>query len=183
MRHKFGLLLGMELIFEPSKWHACTEDNWKTCDKASNCYSYALNNPEYYWSQPGMGFVKTAPPPYIDSFNAFFEGYSLKEFEDFMIKGAVSDGLIQVAEPIDREGYYLVALFFKNHPSNFDLHWYRKDDDGTWSHKNGWEPASRLDTQGNVIHGVSKAPDPDFPIFGSYFLVPRKGITLTKKSR
>ena len=128
-----------------------------------------------------MGFIKALPPPYVDSFNKFFEDYTLKEFMDFMIKGAVSDGLIQVTEPIDKDSYYLVALFFKDHPSNFDLHWYRKDDDGTWSHKNGWQPVSNLDAKGHVIKDVSKAPDPDFPIFGSYFLVPRQGIVLTKK--
>ena len=170
-----------KLIYEPSKWHACTKADWQTCDKAANCYSYALNNPKYYWSQPGMGFIKTDPLPYIDSFNVFFKDYSLKEFMDFMIKGAVSDGLIKIDGLIEREGYYPVALFFKDHPSNFDLHWYRRDDDGAWSRKNGWEAVTNRDSRGKVITDVSEAPDPDFPIFGSYFLVPREGILLTKK--
>jgi hypothetical protein len=75
-----------------------------------------------------------------------------------------------------------VALFFKDHPNNFDLHWYRKDDNGTWSHKNGWQVVSNKDASGNALTVVAKeSPDSDFPIFGSYFLVPRQGIKLTKK--
>jgi hypothetical protein len=101
----------LPLTYDPSKWHACTDHDWQICDKAANCYSYALNNPQYYWSQPGMGCIKTMPPPYIDSFNEFFKNYSLQEFMDFMIKGSVDDGLIHVDDLVEKEGYYPGGTF------------------------------------------------------------------------
>jgi len=43
------------LTFDPTKQHACIDHPEETCDKAPFCYAYALNNPEDYLSQPGMG--------------------------------------------------------------------------------------------------------------------------------
>jgi hypothetical protein len=128
-----------------------------------------------------MGFVKSLPLPYFESFNSFFEGYTLQEFMDFMINGAVRDGLIKTDKPQNGKDYYTVALFFKDHPHNFDLHWYRFDDDGTWSHKNGWQLVTNKDSNGKIIIDVTIPPDPFFPVFDAYFLVPREGIVLTKE--
>lgn len=33
----------------------------------------------------------------------------------------------------------------------WDFHWYRQDDDGTWSHKPGRTPSRRTDESGNII--------------------------------
>lgn len=98
-----------------------------------------------------------------------------------MLKGAVEDGLAQVDGLVSKDGYYLIAVFFKNHPSNFNIHWYRQDDDETWSHKNGSDAVKSRDSNGNIIHDPRDVIDPDYPIFGSFFLVPRAGIVLTKK--
>lgn len=171
----------LPITFDPTKWHACIDHPEETCDKAPFCYAYALNNPEDYLSQPGMGWVRSFPQPYYDSFNKFFENYSLKEFMSFMLKGAVEDGLTQADNLVRKDGHYSVAVFFKNHPSNFNIHWYRQDDDGTWSHKNGSDAVKNRDNNGNVIHDPRDVIDPDYPIFGSFFLVPRSGIVLTKQ--
>jgi len=100
-----------------------------------------------------------------------------------MFKGAVGDGLTPVADPVNKEGHYLVAVFFKDHPSNFNIHWYRHDDDGTWSHKDGSHIVKDRDDNENIIHDPRDVVDLSYPIFGSLFLVPRSGIVLTKKFR
>ncbi len=166
------------ITFEPKRWHSCTEADWQNCDKASNCYSYILDQPDYYWSQPGMGYVRTKPLPYFTSFNDFFKDFSLKDFMTFMLRGAVKDGLVRIPAGLNHDGYYTAALYFKEQPDNFDLHWFRQDDDGTWSHKDGWRSVSNLDDSGKIITDVSDAPLKEYSLFGSYFLVPRNGIHL-----
>lgn len=42
---------------------------------------------------------------------------------------------------------YLYLLYF----SGFDYHWYRLDDDGTWSHKPGQTKITKKDYGGNAI--------------------------------
>ena len=95
-----------------------------------------------------------------------------------LIRGAAEDGLLRVERAVDCEGYYLAALFF--HDTEKDFHWYRKDADGYWSHKDGWGPASNTDNNGNLILDPRVAPCPAYTVFGGYFLVPQEGVTITK---
>ncbi|MFA4845360.1 MAG: hypothetical protein WC654_02270 [Patescibacteria group bacterium] len=168
-----------KITFEPKKWHACTQNDWQTCESGVNCYSYVLDRPDYYWSVPGEGFVKTRAEKYFVSFNAFFSGFSQEDFHKHMIQGAMKDSLIHVEEPVERPGYYLSALFFAM--NEYDFHWYRKDDDGFWSHKNGWHPVKETDDAGNHISDPRTCAHSEYPIFGGYFLAPRDGVTLTKR--
>lgn len=46
-------------------------------------------------------------------------------------------------------GYYKVALVIA---PNRDYHWYRKNYDGTWSHKPGGTAVTNLDRKGNLIY-------------------------------
>lgn len=165
-----------DLIFTPEDWHACSESTYKTCTKGVNCYSYALNEPEYYWSVPGLGYAKTKAQHYFDSFKAYIKDMSLLDFREMLISGAIHDGLIQTDTPEDRDGYYSVALFF---PANdFNFHWYRQDNNGMWSHKDGWKQVSNVDDGGNVIHDPREAQSASYPLLGSFYLAPRQGIVL-----
>ncbi len=146
-----------------------------------NCYTYALNNPSYHWSVPGLGFVKSFPQPYYDSFNVQFKGVSLDAYRNRIIQGALADGLRAVTDPIPQDGYYLVALRFNDDPKSLDFDWYRQDDDGLWSHKDGWHRPTNLDSEKQVITDPRYLADRDYPVFASFFLVPRAGIVLTKK--
>lgn len=164
---------------EPDKWHSCDEHDGMKCALGVNCYSYALNNPEYYWSQPGYGFVKKGARNYIDDFNKYFSELSVEDFRNQMIAGAIRDGLILTDSPKNSESHYATALFFADRDTDFDLHWYRLDDNGIWSHKNGWSRVTDLDDEGKVIIELNTAPNIEYPVFGAYFLVPRKGISIT----
>lgn len=168
----------MKLVFEPEKWHVCSEEPWQICQDISNCYSYALNKPGYYWSVPGMGYVKMAGQKFINLATDIFQQYSLQDFQIVLKAGAEADGLISVDAPTVKEGYYLTALVFSDNPDNLDFHWHRQDDDGVWSSKNGWHKPSRKDAKGNLIQDPRDAQDSDYPIFGGFFLVPRAGAIL-----
>lgn len=69
------------------------------------------------------------------------------------------------------EGSWMVALglsyhcpswdIFKLFPHMYDYHWWRKDEDGTWSHKLGANPISYTDNDGSPIYdpeNCSRAP-------------------------
>lgn len=170
----------MELIqFQPERWHDCHETDSLACEDGVNCYSYILNEPKYFWAVPGEGFVKAPTGQYFQSFDKKFERLSFADFCESLIRGAIEDGLIPVETATDRNGYYLAALFFAE--GEKDFHWYRKDDDGYWGHKNGREAASNLDGSGARIENPLNVRDARYPIFGGFFLVPRGGITLTKR--
>ncbi len=165
--------------FQPNSWHACAEDDYKECEEASNCYSYALNEPKYFWSVPGLGFVKAKTKDFFASFNAYFNDFSFEDFRKELIQGAIEDGLIPINQLEERPGYYPAALFFPE--DGYDFHWLRRDDDGTWSHKDGWRIAKNSDDNGKVITDPQKVILAEYPIFGGFFLVPRSGVMLAKK--
>lgn len=164
-------------VCEPDEWHACTKNSWRVCTEGINCYSYALNRPDYYWSVPGFGFTKTEGQKYIDAFDSLFGNYSLGDFQKALQEGAARDGLIPVIEATNREGYYLTALFFA--AEHHDFHWYRKDDNGFWSHKNGWNKVSDRDEAGKRITDPREAINASYPVFGGFFLMPKNGVVLS----
>ncbi|MGF7228556.1 MAG: hypothetical protein ACQR33_01075 [Candidatus Saccharibacteria bacterium] len=165
--------------YNPAQWHACVDHDYMTCRDGVNCYSYALNAPQYYWSVPGHGFVREVAQEYYREFVAFFETYAIDAVRRALLDGAAHDGLLPVDGDDEREGYYRVALVFAA-GNNSDFHWYRQDDSGLWSHKNGWHPATNKDDDGRLITDPQTATRHDYPIFGGYFLVPNTGIVLTK---
>lgn len=170
----------IKLRFDPAQWHACVGDDGSTCLKAANCYAYALNEPGYHWAVPGYGFCAEPADDFFKKFNNLFSGYSAEKFRQALIDGAVSDGLEIVDGIVVRDGYYMAALFFTDKAGDLDFHWYRQDDDGTWSHKNGWRAVTNKDDAGAMIVDPRLAKSTEFSIFGSYFLVPRAGVVLSK---
>ncbi len=170
--------MNTSLTFEPKKWHYCSEDEKEYCINGVNCYSYVLNNPNYFWSVPGLGFIQVSWNVFATSFNNYFKKVSLKDFRKTLIDGAIADGLIKIGQPINTPNYYLAALFFPKKEKDF--HWYRQDNE-TWSHKDGSQPAVNKNENGELIFDPKKDAKKNYPIFGGYFLVPIKGIKLTKK--
>lgn len=169
----------MQLTFNPAEWHACEDVELTTCEQNANCYSYALNHPDYYWAVPGMGFAKTNTKHFLKSATKVFEAFSTdEEFRQAMIEGSKQDGLLPTSEPKAHKGYYLVALFIADRAGDRDFHWYRQDDDGTWSHKDGRGAPVNKDAQGNAIRDPREIDHASYPVFGGFFLVPRQGVEL-----
>jgi acyl-coenzyme A thioesterase PaaI-like protein len=142
------------LSFEPNQWPG--EDN----AEGSNCYSYALDQKDYHWAIPGHEFFSgIAYEEYAHKFNAYFTPFKFrtKEFQRAIVDGAIRDGLEWVRDdPIERDGYSLLALFFPTKEEHYnDFHWYRKDDGGRRSQKRGVYQAQEIDDAGDPIDKVT----------------------------
>jgi hypothetical protein len=83
-----------------------------------------------------------------------------------------------------KEGHWKVALVIAPTDENgvYDYHWYRLNEDGTWSHKPGAFPVTNLDGSGNIITDpkIANRNSIDgtlsYSIFVGYFEVGKCGI-------
>jgi len=100
----------------------------------NNCYNYACNIQPGTFAQPGTaGGYNTPTAVNCDEYT----------------KAAKSDGLIEVdCDRLCPFCCYKVALVVA--PGD-DFHWYRQENNGTWSHKPGGTPAVNTDASGNPI--------------------------------
>ncbi len=115
----------------------------------ANCYAYALNQPRLGKAVPGQ-LCETDPSGLRP------EDYNEENFKALLEK----DGLIEIKPPdtpddYDCENYHMIAVVAGmkardgRHP---DFHFYRRDCDGSWSHKEGDEGApSDIDDHGGPI--------------------------------
>lgn len=167
----------MSPVYNPLAWHTCLGHDVATCDQGINCYSYALNQPDYFWSVPGHGRIKAPNWQFHEAFNTFFKSYSIRQVRQALQEGAERDGLIPTDEPTSQQGYYLTALVFAPDNST-DFHWYRQDAGGLWSHKNGWQSVTNTDDDGVLIIDPRRAARRDYPHFAGFFLVPNAGVRI-----
>lgn len=56
---------------------------------------------------------------------------------------------VDSADHVAKSGNWVVALVYAT--DGTDYHWYRRNDDGTWSHKPGSTPIISWDASGNTI--------------------------------
>lgn len=141
---------------------------------SANCYAYAANddgNPAAMVSHPG--FYSTGS----------FMDQNAGSDTDAVIKGMESDGFT----PLDRlpsrpsKDFYLVALAFDTATPDHDFHFYRRDRDGTWSHKIAWNRISNRDASGAVIRNLEAADrrgrgEHNYTDLRGYFYAPREGL-------
>lgn len=154
--------------YEPDSWNDGNGDQY-----SNNCYDYAVDKksgqPVPHKSQPGDGSGRRLTS--LDCNNPA---------DDTGVDDAAErDGL----KPSDRDsdcdpGCWKVALVI----SPDDYHWYRQDDDGSWSHKPGHGEATNKDASGNDISDPEAADRDygwtDYSTFCGYFCVCRDLITV-----
>lgn len=162
---------------QKTPWHACQDEaSSLSCSEGVNCYSYALRRPDLHWSVPGYGFAHEQRQSYRDRFRATFNDFSLNTFRSALIQGAKRDGLIEISYLENHPKEHVVALVF---PTTIrDFHWYRREEDGRWSHKNGWRDVSFVDEIGAEILEPREAVSSSYPLFGGFFLVPNTGVNI-----
>ena len=105
---------------------------------------------------------------------------------------AMSDGLTAGVEKQCSGCTHLVALVIApggssgSKPMISDYHWYRLDDNGHWSHKPGWTPATKLDASDNTIPNPETADRYyegedyilDYSIFCTYYCVDKDVVKI-----
>ena len=117
--------------YDPGYWN-----DGGTVQYGNNCYSYACNRPTLPGGKPRP---RGKPQP----------GGGCGADCNSVIAGAKKDGLIDPA-PDDScpSGFHPVQAVVD---PGVDYHWYRRDDNGNWSHKPGWGNATDRDASGNPI--------------------------------
>lgn len=102
--------------------------------RKNNCYNYANNKATDTFAQPGR--AAGAEIPYSSCFHAH--------------DAAVADGLEPIADYPNTLMDFKTGVALVVAPGR-DYHWYRLNEDGTWSHKPGQGSATNRDNSGNVI--------------------------------
>jgi hypothetical protein len=126
--------------YEPNWWNDAGQKQF-----GNNCYNYSTNYRTDTFAQPGLAA------------GAEYTAFTCAS----MRPAAVADDLIAKPGAKNRcpEDGHLVALVIA---PGFDFHWYRKGEDGMWTHKPGDTPATNVDNSGHLI------PDPRTADRGPY---------------
>lgn len=180
-------LSGYELPYNTSAWNDpdTQDDDNVHIQYYTNCYGYAFNNQtlcgidvigidsmEHSYTlnmQPGLlGGV----------FNEFLFYYpawlilspsDLKELLGLDAQATTGMTLVKTTKnAVCPTGTYKVALVYN--PNTLDYHWYRQDSDGTWSHKPGKSPVTKLDDAGNPIIDPQYAATSYSTFVGYYYV-------------
>jgi len=126
--------------YEPAWWNDGGQKQFN-----NNCYNYSTNYRTDTFAQPGQAA------------GAMYTALTCASVRP----AAVADDLIAKPNAKNRcpEDGHLVALVIA---PNWDFHWYRKGEDGMWTHKPGGTPATNVDNSGHLI------PDPRTADRGPY---------------
>ena len=170
-----GILLGVVFLGIALGLSGCESENYSgSYSGAANCYAYALKlsvDPK-----TGKPF-KERPAPGSFSGNRI-EKKDLKKVD---VKKEIIDRVVTDCAALDltieevdsnayvcQDGEWLIALAFA---PDSDYHWYRKDDDGTWSHKPGITAISRVDKSYNIIYDPKECDRGEYYEFMGYYAV------------
>lgn len=112
--------------------------------KSNNCYNYATNVPNGTFAQPGMGGMRPLTALTCAELREAAEADGLVYAGDTLATATCGSDCCRVALVVaERRVDTTTTPPRINLP---DFHWYREDQDGTWSHKPGGDPAVRFDS-------------------------------------
>ncbi len=140
---------GNEPKYEPDKWNQGVSSAEQ---RFNNCYAYAVNDLSLTRSgKPQPGERANNPQNY------FTDGkIDIGKLKTAIAADGKTTGIQWLGEkPSDTlkapKGSYIVALVVDNKDGIQDYHWYRHNEDGSWSGKGGSGPATDLDGAGKLI--------------------------------
>jgi len=139
------------LKYEEEKWNG----EILVCNY-TNCYAYAINVPKNPLTDKIFINWSHIQPGNLGGINENYKCWNIEQNEEFVTKfiNAVKEDLERISyqiipstfEEISNDGWK-VALCF----NTWDYHWYRLNDDGTWSHKSGKSRVTKRDEDWNII--------------------------------
>jgi hypothetical protein len=121
----------------------------------NNCYNYATNRITNDFAQPG------------DASRNIFTEHTC----DDVYKAAASDLGLEPTNFFEFQTVHddtLIALVVE---PGVDFHWYRRDQNNTWSHKPGNTPATRMDNKNHPITSPETADRGPYKDFCGYFKI------------
>lgn len=158
---------GYELPYAP--------DEWSDVQESTNCYMYALNakhNPNRSERMMNPGQSDGTTPSYIEYMNPPLFINLIQSDSDYYGFGLLPSSRMAMCSP----GKYKVALFLDDYRDGYDdtftgYHWYRQNDDGTWSHKYSTNPVSNKDSGGQSLIVDPELCNRDYG-WGAYYNLP-----------
>lgn len=139
MKHRLGMAclvaasLGLAACCTLPSYHPQFWNDNGTVQSGNNCYNYSNNKRTDTFAQPGRRAGAMYPQPISCS---------------GVYQAALADGLS--ALPSSGKCACKDQLALVVDPGN-DYHWYRRDQNGMWTHKPGPGSATNLDNSNNVI--------------------------------
>lgn len=150
-----------ELVRAAARWiERCLPkyepERWNTADvqPRNNCYNYACDMQTNTFAQPGRA-----------------SGAQYNALECGSVGPAAERDGLQANDTADcgcSDCCHTVALVMA---PGWDYHWYRKDRDGTWSHKPGGTAATNLDNGGQIIRDPRNANRGSYKVFCGFYCV------------
>ena len=128
--------------------------------QSHNCYEYALNKisinnavncKKSLRNGKSCNYLKHQPGLYGGVPDITNRKYTCKNLEKRMLK---DNKKLYKSKKACKPGFYKIALAVR---PNRRYHFYRKHDNGTWSHKEGQTPATNRDASGKIIYNLSKS--------------------------
>ncbi len=139
--------------YDPGKWN-----NNIFIMEHNNCYNYGNNLITDSFAQPGRGSGLPLPDP-----------LTLADTR----ASSISDQQIALRageEDLTPDKGHYIALVLDLTMGDDDYHWYRQNDDGTWSHKPGRTAVINTDNSGDIITDPEHCDRGAYTVWGGYFL-------------
>lgn len=140
------------IIYDPSKW---TKTHY--VQNSHNCYAYALNNvdkniantcKQIYSKNKTCVSLRPKPGRYNKYNIPSSKRLTCKGIQDSVFKDNKSVYKLNSNNEICKPNYYKIALAVQPQKT---YHFYRQDNDCSWSHKDGPKKPTQLDASNNII--------------------------------
>jgi hypothetical protein len=132
----------------PDFWNEGVTQDW------NNCFNYSTNRKTDSFAQPGESGGATFSLTCESVMDALTHDEGIEPTQLFAFNGKTDDTLIAL----------VVA-------PEYDFHWYRRGDDGKWSHKPGSLTARNVDESDKEITDVETADRGNYTDFCGYYRV------------
>ena len=163
------------LALELTEWKKFSVEN------TTNCYIYALNLPKNPYTNEYYKSWKHIQPGHLGGnaqiSNTLYSPFDADEVISLVKKDLQAVGMELVESTYNevREGkWWKVALVFDNDGLFGDYHWYRQNDDGTWSHKPGRTAVTNKDESDKIITNPETCDRGRYRTFVGFFMIRKK---------
>jgi hypothetical protein len=160
--------------YDPDKWNSN-----QYIRKSHNCYAYALNLIDAKQTSKCKNYIqktkkKYCPRPQTGDYAGYTDNFdskkvTCKRIEERMMKDNPSIQKLKKNQPCPY-GFYKIMLYCAKDGS--DYHFFRQDNTGLWSHKNGWRLARNKDVKNKLIHTPVTSDKGKYTVLCGTYAVP-----------
>ena len=159
------------------------EDKWNgeySIRNYTNCYTYAINVMENPKTKEFFTDWKHVQPGNLGGVSSNFECWNI--FGANNVEKLISEFINAVQEDLKSMSYQIVPSTFEETVDedswkvalcfgSGDYHWYRLNDDGTWSHKQGRSSVCKGDNNGEIITNPETCNRGSYKTFVGFYMI------------